>query len=168
MLAKQTLKKAQLLAANQQAQVIGAIRSALSVVDPNAHPLTVEAALVSRTLTKQLWEILPDEHFSYRFGTIDELENSGKRLFKDHFDVPVTLHLGWDTLAFSTTLRAAWETMASYYKIDTIDTYNTCIYPNSLNWYVVRAGTHLYPMDCLSGETGRLIDLENDSFRFED
>jgi hypothetical protein len=159
MLANQDLRKTQKLAALQEAQIIKAIEASLISIDPNVRLLPVEKALVSRTVVKKLWDLLPDEHLSYRYASVQELKINGQGFLIGDSETPVLLHFGWDVLAVTTTLRAAWEAITTYSEIS-IDTYNTCIYPASLDWYVIRAGTNLYPMDCLSGDTATLLKLE--------
>jgi hypothetical protein len=161
MLANQDLRKTQKLAAQKEARIIKAIEASLMGIDPNVKLLPIEKALVSQTIVNKLWDILPDEHLSYHYASVEELKINGQGFLIGDPDSPVILHFGWDVLAVTTTLRAAWEAVTTYSEIS-IDTYNTCIYPASLDWYVIRAGTNLYPMDCLSGDTATILKLTTD------
>lgn len=40
----------------------------------------------------------------------------------------------------------AWDVWYELKNIDTVETYNVCVYPHSINWYIIRAGENLYPM----------------------
>ena len=107
MLANQTLRKIQLLTLRKEAQIIEAIQSALTGVDPNAQLLPLEKALVSRTVNKELWEALPNENQAYQYNSVQELMREGRQFLQDELQAPIILHLGWDMLAFVTTLKAA-------------------------------------------------------------
>jgi hypothetical protein len=123
------------------------ILSALAHIDPHASLLPLEKAMASRSLIKKLWDLLPDEYYSYRFNSEEEQTINGKVLLPtSDLMQPVTLHLGWDVLAFSCSLEAAWHAWNDFNRAARIDAYNCCIYPASLDWYVVRAGIQLYPM----------------------
>jgi hypothetical protein len=159
MRAHQTFKKLQLLAARKEAQIVGSILVALSPLDPLVQPLALEKARVSRTVINTLWDALPPEHLAYQCSSIEALKMRGQQFLSDKLDTPIILHCGWDMVAFATTVRAAWETMETYYHLST-EGYNTCMYPESFNWFVIRAGKNLYPMDCGVAETPTLIQLE--------
>jgi hypothetical protein len=159
MRANQTFKKLQILTTRNIANLAAPVLTALSTIDPSAHLLSLEKALISRTVSKKLWDSLPPEHLSYQFGSIEALKNSGQEFLGDKYESPIILHCGWDVLAFATTVRAAWETMENYYQLTT-ESYNICLYPESFDWFVIRAGKNLYPMDCMTSETAKLVKLE--------
>jgi hypothetical protein len=69
------------------------------------------------------------------------------------------LHLGWDAPSFSTTLEAAWKGHPNFFELNT-DTYNSCVYPGSFEWYVIRAGRNLYPMNCSLNEKPQIAANE--------
>jgi hypothetical protein len=132
---------------NQYTRNIEQIVQALSAADPNASILSLEKAVASRSLVKKLWDLLPNEQESHVFITVEDQTNKGRALLPaSNFSLPVTLHLGWDILAFSCTLEAAWHTWQKFSTLIGTETFNCCIYPDSLEWYVVRAGGNLYPM----------------------
>lgn len=131
---------------NEYSRVIQKILSALLQVDAHASLLPVEKATASRILVKKLWDILPGEHESFQFDSVDEqTAKGGKYLPAADFNQNITLHLGWDILSFRCSFEAAWHTWEIFNTLNT-DTFNCCIYPESLEWYIVRAGNNLYPM----------------------
>jgi hypothetical protein len=105
-------------------------------IEPQAGVLPVEQAIASRSLVQKLWDALPDETQTTQGKT---------HLPTTDFNQQVTLHLGWDLLAFSCTLQAAWYGWRQFHSLNT-DTFNCCIYPPTLDWYIIRAGHNLYPM----------------------
>jgi hypothetical protein len=136
---------------NNCLQLIHKILSKLLQVDAQASLLPVEKATASRILVKKLWEVLPEEHESCQFENVEEQTTKGRGyLPTNEFSQNVTLHLGWDVLSFSCTLEAAWQSWKDFNALN-IDTFNCCIYPDSLGWYIIRAGNNLYPMS-YSGE----------------
>ncbi|MGV3657057.1 MAG: hypothetical protein ACO1NX_03850 [Chitinophagaceae bacterium] len=131
---------------NHYARSVQHILSALQEVDAQACMHSIEKAVASRSLVKKLWEALPDEKYGYPFVSIEEQTNAGSAyLPTGDFNQKVTLHLGWDVLSFSCSLDAAWHTWKNFDMSDP-EFYNCCIYPDSLEWYIIRAGNNLYPM----------------------
>lgn len=124
--------------------------TSLRTMDPGATLLPLVDARVSRDVVARLWESLPDESSARVFPTEEGLTTEGAPLLHAPLDTPVVLHLGWDTFCMRTTLEAAWYTWPAFCHSST-EAYNACVYPDSLEWYIVRAGTSLYPMECLSG-----------------
>lgn len=128
------------------ARQIQSILSSLAALDAKASLLPMEKAIASRTLVKKLWDLLPEEYESYYLADEENLTDALiKYLPTVSLSQNVTLHLGWDVLSFSCTLEAAWFGWRNYNSIS-IDTFNSCIYPDSLDWYIIRAGNNFYPM----------------------
>lgn len=150
MLACQSLKKLSLVRRRAHGSHAGAVLTALHTRDPDAALLALVDAWVSRDIVARLWESLPDESSACVFPTEEALTTEGARLLPAPLDTPVVLHLGWETFCVRTTLDAAWYTWPAFCHSGT-EAYNACVYPESLEWYIVRAGTSLYPMECLSG-----------------
>lgn len=131
---------------NDYSHKIQHILSRLTALDVSASLLPLEQAIASRTLMKKLWELLPDEGASYSFDTIEEQTIRAREyLPATAFTQIVTLHLGWDVLGFRCTLEAAWLAWKDFHTLDT-DTFNACVYPDNLDWFIVRAGHNVYPM----------------------
>lgn len=131
---------------NDYSRKIQSILSGLSQVDVKASLLPIEKAIASRILIKKLWDALPDEYDSYQFDDIEEQTTKGKKYLPTvDFNQSVTIHLGWDIMSFACSLDAAWQSW-KYFHALSIDTFNCCIYPDNLEWYIVRAGNNLYPM----------------------
>ena len=125
------------------------ILSALLAIDQNATVLTIDKAVASRTLVKTLWDLLPVEQESHAYDTIAEQTTQALNyLPTTDLTQNVTLQLGWDLLCFNCTLEAAWHAWQNFNTLD-IDTFNCCIYPEHLEWYMVRAGNNFYPMQYL-------------------
>jgi hypothetical protein len=144
---QQLLRKQLINTRHKTATLLADILSALQVVDPAASVLPLDQALASRELVLQLWKLLPEETDAYHFDSPEALTENGKAWIEPRANQRVTLHLGWDVLCFSTTVAAAWETWPRFCQ-RTTDTYNTCLYPEALDWYLIRAGNFLYPMVC--------------------
>ena len=126
----------------------GQILQELMRTDPQAAPLPIAQAVASRSLVQQLWDALPDESESILFEDFETQTTQGiSHVPTTDFSQQVTVHLGWDLLAFSCSLEAAWHSWAGFNSLST-DTFNCCIYPPSLSWYVMREGHNLYPMKC--------------------
>jgi hypothetical protein len=141
---------------NDFLQVTRAIITGILPLDPNAALCPVEKAIASRSLVKKFWDMLPGEEDCYSFTDIEEQSSTGKSLLlQPDFSQVVTLHLGWDLLCFSCTFEAAWDSWASFNTLNT-DTFNACIYPSNLEWFVIRAGNNLYPMQ-FAGERYEII-----------
>lgn len=146
MAANRQLKMELLKDQNHYTRNIGKILLELSKGDPGAFLLPVEKALASRALVKKLWDLLPGEQYCYTFNSVEEQTRDGGTLLPSlDLTQKVVLHLGWDVLGFSCSLEAAWQTWPNFSHLDT-DTFNCCVYPEDLDWYVVRAGASLYPM----------------------
>src|SRR5690349_3263365 len=125
---------------NNYVQIVRSVLSGILMIDPSATVHPTEKAIASRSLVKKLWEMLPGEEQSYQFSDIAEQTKEGVAFLRSYaFSQPVTLHLGWDLLCFSCTLKAAWESWNYFSELNN-DTYNACIYPADIGWYVVRAG----------------------------
>lgn len=147
MVTNRQLKIDLLKSQNEYAQTIHKILAELSVLDPGAALLPIEKAVASRALVKQLWELLPEEKNCYAFEGVEEQTLTGRALLPATDALqPVTLHLGWDVLGFSCSLEAAWTGWKNFHTLTTTESFNCCIYPTHLEWYVVRAGYNLYPM----------------------
>lgn len=132
---------------NDYTRLVQHILAELFKIDRNASLLTTENSIASRTLVKKLWDALPDEHESYQFnGTSEQTAHAAASLPVADPAQNVTLHLGWDLLCFSCSFKAAWHAWDNFNTINT-DTFNSCIYPEDLEWYIVRAGNNLYPMN---------------------
>lgn len=113
---------------------------------PRRLPAPAVRRPASRHLVKELWDLLPPEQDAIQFNDVQQQTRTGlENLAIQNIEQPVTLHLGWDVLAFSCTLEAAWFSWEFFAHIDT-ETWNCCIYPEDLGWFVVRAGSGLYPM----------------------
>lgn len=126
--------------------LVKTILGELQKVDPNSFLLPMEKAIASRTLSKTLWEMLPDEMDSIQFNDIPEQIVKGRAFLPEpHLKQIVTLHLGWDTLSFSCSFEAAWFAWNGFHSLGT-DTFNCCIYPENIDWFIIRAGANLYPM----------------------
>lgn len=118
----------------------------LTKIDNCSSLLPIEKAIASRTLNKALWDSLPDESESFQFDEINEQMVKGKEILPTtDLKQKVTLHLGWDILSFSCSLEAAWFAWTNFHSLN-ITTFNCCIYPENLDWYIIRAGSNLYPM----------------------
>jgi len=125
------------------------ILSELTKVDPASFLQPIEKAVASRSLVKKLWDLLPDEQDCFGFNSVEEQTIAGRLLLPtSNLTQVVTMHLGWDVLSFSCSLEAAWQTWLHFNTLNT-DTFNCCIYPANIDWYVVRAGTNFYPMTFL-------------------
>lgn len=141
-----------------------AVLAALRVFDPDVAPLDLTAARVSHTIAASLWQALPDEHEARAFESEELLTANGASVLPHDTAERITLHLGFHHLAVRTTVEAAWHAWPGFCRVDAVETYNTCMYPDSLRWYIVRAGTHLYPMRCDVGPDPVLADHVADQF----
>ena len=131
---------------NDFSLVVKSILFELNKIDNNSFLLPIEKGIASRTLNKILWDLLPDESESIQFTDINEQTNKGLEIFPTtDLKQIVTLHLGWDMLSFSCSLESAWFSWTNFHSLDT-NTYNCCIYPENLDWFIIRAGSNLYPM----------------------
>lgn len=132
---------------NDFSLLVKSILLELNKIDNNSFLLPLEKAIASRALNKTLWDFLPDESESFQFSGIDEQMIKGKEMLPTtDLKQIITLHLGWDTLSFSCSLEAAWFAWINFKSLNT-DTFNCCIYPENLDWYIIRAGSNLYPMN---------------------
>lgn len=111
---------------------------------------------MTEALTREMWDRLPEESFSYLYESPHDLMARGAWCIRDLPNQPVTMQLGFAQLSFRCTLQAAWEAWPRFAYLST-DTYNSCVFPDDFGWYIVRAGSHLYPMLCTTGETPSLI-----------
>jgi hypothetical protein len=152
MLAHQVLRKASLVTRHAIAAEVTAVLAALREIDAAAALLPLPEAWASRELAERLWNALPDESEGYAFSTVAEMTAAGQAMVAALPDEGVVLHLGWDSFAIRTTLRAAWDAWPRFCDVS-IAAHNALVYPDSLRWYVVRAGACLYPMTCEHGET---------------
>jgi hypothetical protein len=126
---------------------IASILVELQKLDSQAQLIEIEKALASWNLIKQLWSYLPEEPLAKQFKDLQMQTVQGKVWLPKQVDNEVViLHLGWDVLCFQCSLNSAWETWINYCRLHSSETYNACIYPTNLRWYIVRAGTNLYPM----------------------
>jgi hypothetical protein len=131
---------------NDYSRKIQSILSELLQIDVKASLLPIDKAIASRILVKKLWDLLPDQRDSFQFDNADEQTSKGSEyLSTGDFTQNVILHLGWDVLSFSCSMEAAWESWKNFNMLNT-DTFNCCIYPENLEWYIIRAGNNLYPM----------------------
>jgi hypothetical protein len=136
---------------NEYSRNIQRILSELSQIDAKVSLFSIERAIASRILIKKLWDALPNEQDSYHYNDIDEQTIKAKEYLPTvDLTENVSLHLGWDVLGFTCSMEAAWYTWKNFNTLST-DTFNCCIYPQHLEWYIIRAGNSLYPM-ILSGE----------------
>ena len=119
----------------------------LKVNDNNARSLDIDEIISSRETAKVLWNMLPDEFDAYRYSNLDEQRVKGSKfLEKKQLDKKVIIHFAWDSLCFETTLENAWNSWYELNNLDSVETYNTCIFPLPVDWYIIRAGVNLYPM----------------------
>jgi hypothetical protein len=144
---QQQFRKSLLQHRYAQEQWIGTILSTLQTVDPNAALVPVPLAIASKALIKHLWQVLPAEYNAYRFASVEHLVAEGQWCIAPYGQDRITFHCGWDVVAYTTTTQAAWTTWPLFANLN-LDTYNCCIYPESLAWYIIRAGWYLYPVDC--------------------
>jgi hypothetical protein len=137
---------------NDYSRKIQSILSELLQIDAKASLLSIDKAIASRILVKKLWDVLPDEEDSYQFNDIDDQTNKATEYLPiGDFTQNVTLHLGWDVMSFVCSLEAAWFAWKNFNTLST-DTFNCCIYPDNLEWYIIRAGNNLYPMSYSGGD----------------
>jgi len=142
------LKKQYLKTKTKYASLITTILNNLRKIDKEATILSLEDAIASQELIKKLWEFLPDEYEAYKYDGEDEQIAKGVIfLSKKSLSTKVNIHFGWDLLSFNTTLEAAWYAWKYFFYLDSIHTYNNCIYPEKIDWYFIRAGKNLYPME---------------------
>jgi hypothetical protein len=152
-------KKEFIIKRNKNRKIISSILDALNVFDKNAKLLSLEEAINSRDLIKKFWDALPGEHNAFHYESVEEMIREGEKFLPSDKKLQITLHLGWDVLSFSTTLEAAWKADSEIFELNT-ETYNSCIYPGSFEWYVIRAGRYLYPMNCLLNEKPQITTNE--------
>ena len=145
------LRKEFLLLQRRSNKKIDKIMNSVCKISPNSNLLMLGEAFVSRQMIKKLWDYLPEEVDAFSYESIDRLTSVGRDFLPTNMDSTVILHVGWDVLSFRTTLRAAWEGYPTFCNLD-IEAFNICIYPDSVKWYVICAGQHLYPMDCRGGQ----------------
>ena len=131
---------------NEYSRQTQIILADLRKIDNNAEISPVEQSIAGRELIKQFWDLLPEENQSHCFENVSDQTVNGRILLPaTDFTQKINLHLGWDILSFTCSLLAAWQQWEYFSSINT-DTYNCCIFPDSLEWYVIRAGNNLYPM----------------------
>ncbi|MBF9223042.1 hypothetical protein [Hymenobacter ruricola] len=141
-----------LKAQNDYSRLVEQVVQALATVDPSARATRVEQAVASRALVGKLWDLLPDEHKSFQFKSGEEMLRNGRDyLPATGHQQPVILHLGWDILSFSCSFEAAWLAWPDFHKLGQ-EAFNSCVYPANLAWYIIRAGTNLYPMVLENGQ----------------
>jgi hypothetical protein len=122
---QQSLRKTLLHARSRHERLQTTIYQALKQIDNQAAVLSVSAALASKDLVKHLWEALPSEAAAYRYNSPQQLTSEGRWCIVDYLDERVTFHLGWDVLAFSTTVRAAWDMWPSFATLNTAPIYES-------------------------------------------
>jgi hypothetical protein len=150
-----SLKKLLLVQRRTYAELVDSVLVALRELDPAASLLEAPEAWARRDLVASLWNALPEEDAAYRFESEEVLTREGAVVLEGGPGESVVLHLGWETFCVRTTLEAAWYGWPRFCRAST-EAYNACVYPDSLSWYVVRAGTNLYPMDCRGGSSPHL------------
>lgn len=156
MLIQQILRKELLIAQHETAKICLAISSALASLDPDSRISTIQEALTAQRIVKRLWDLLPNEFYSYTYSSPAQIVSQGSWCLRGLGNPLVLFQLGWGALSFRTTLQAAWKAWPNFADLCT-ETFNTCIVPDSMEWYLIRAGRHLYPMRCSSSETPTLI-----------
>lgn len=129
----------------EYSRTVQLILSELLQRDAKAFVLSTDRSVASRALIKKLWDALPDEQYSYQFNNTGEQTEKGKAYLPQDLTQTVTMHLGWDVMCFTCSLEAAWFAWNNFNTMNT-DTFNCCIYPAGLEWYIIRAGNALYPM----------------------
>lgn len=151
-----TLRKKMIIAQREVAKTFSIISGALLSIDPNSRPTTTEESKAFQTVAKHLWELLPDENDSYTYDSPADLLSRGSWCLQGLGNPNVVFQLGWSGISFHTSLQAAWTAWPIFASHNT-DTFNSCIFPESLAWYLIRAGRHLYPMQCSSPTTPILM-----------
>ena len=156
----QSLRKDYLLARHECDRTLTAVLDALVSLEPSSRTATLSEALASQRVVRLLWDQLPEEHLAHQYPSPFETTSQALWCLSGLGNPNVTLHLGWGGLSFATSLSAAWTAWPTFAALTT-DTYNSCIYPPTLQWYLIRAGRHLYPMDCRTSERPVLMAPSN-------
>jgi hypothetical protein len=149
MTSQRTLRRELLAFRNADRELLGHVMGALQRRDVSAALLDLPSARASRVLSAKLWDALPGEHVGQMFGTPDEAAAAALAFVKDP-DAPVTLHLGFAELAVRTSAGSALQAWPEFCH-EATELFNACLYPDDLAWYVVLAGSHVYPMRCDAG-----------------
>src|SRR5512133_2127691 len=139
------LRKELLLQQRASERLVAEILAALRETDASSCVLDMAGSRSARVIAKRLWDLLPDEHTSYGFDSPEELMTSGSWCLDGLGDPRITLCLGWDGLSFQSSLHAAWLGWPKFAS-RSAETFNALVFPDSLEWYIVRAGRRLYPM----------------------
>jgi hypothetical protein len=155
-LASQQLKKKLLLARRGSSQLIAHILADLRSVDPLAEVAPLAALLASKAVVAELWRLAPDESQAFRFDSPEALATEGRWSIEGFGAPRVTLHLGWDNLCFLCSLEASWSAWPLFCRLTT-ETFNAAVYPDTLDWVFLRAGSNLYPLLLNSGPDPRLL-----------
>jgi hypothetical protein len=149
MKSNQRLRLQQKFTQQKMSNLFTTICHALTVYDSESRPATLEESLVSKHNIKILWDALPNEWLSYTYEAPEDHCAKGFWCLNGLGNPIVTLHLGYETLCFVTTLKAAWAVWHLFDRLDNVhEGGNACIYPSNFDWYLIRAGSSLYPMEC--------------------
>lgn len=154
--AQHSLRKEFLLQQREDERLVADVLASLRERDSSSSVVDVAGVMSARKLAQRLWDLLPEEHDSYGFESLDELITKGSWCLNGLGDPQITLCLGWDGFSFRTSLQAAWLGWPKFASLNTA-TFNSLIFPDSLEWYIVRAGRRLYPMRCSSSERPELV-----------
>ncbi len=134
-----------LTARRRSSDLVGRILTDLRSVDPLAEVAPLATLLASKSVVSDLWKLAPDESQAFRFESPEALTTEGGWSIESFGSPRVTLHLGWDNLCFLCSLDASWSAWPLFCHLTT-DTFNAAVYPDTLEWAVLRAGSHLYPL----------------------
>ncbi len=136
--------------------LVAHILAGLRSIDPLAEAAPLATLLASKAMVRELWQLAPDESQAFRFDSPEALTTDGRWSIESFGPSPVTLHLGWDCLCFLCSLEAAWSAWPLFCRATT-DTFNAAVYPETLEWVVLRAGSHLYPLRLDRGTGSELL-----------
>jgi hypothetical protein len=154
--AQSSLRKELLLQQRASEQLVAGILAPLREIDPTSCAVDMAESMTARVLARRLWDLLPEEHTSYAFDSPEELTTSGSWCLNGLGNPRITLCLGWNGLGVRSSLQAAWLGWPGFASLNT-DTFNSLIVPESLEWYIARAGRRLYPMTCRGSERPELM-----------
>jgi hypothetical protein len=145
-----------LSARRSSSELVAHILTDLRSVDPLADVAPLATLLASKAVVSDLWQLAPDESQAFRFASPEALANEGRWSIAGLGCPRVTLHLGWDNLCFLCSLEASWSAWPLFCHLTT-ETFNAAVYPDTLEWVVLRAGSHLYPLLLNSGRDPKLL-----------
>lgn len=159
----QILKKEFLSNKNNITRFNNKILDILNENSTNSYILSINEALLSKSLVKKLWRCTDGKGF---YNYFDIKDNNFEVL--NYFDLEqiVTLHLGWDILSYSCNLKSALLSFEKFKNIeinsfgDIYETFNLCVYPNTIDWCLIFAGHNFYPIK-LNSEKPEIIKFEN-------